>query len=83
MMTRQVPSINQANVSEVIDPYVGVSLQADHDKLIKERKEQQFWQFEVPRLVKKYSISHCLENGWVFINDKGQLEVQTKPPSKR
>lgn len=82
-MIRQVPSINQSNVTEVVDSYLGVALQADNAQILKDRKDEHFWKYDVPRLVNKYSVEHCLQNNWLFINDKGELEMHTKPPNKR
>jgi hypothetical protein len=82
-MKRQMPTINKASVTEVVDSYTGVALPLDNAEILKERKDDYFWEHEVPRLVGKYSVAHCLQNGWLYVDEKNQLQVQTKPPHRR
>ena len=69
-------------VRETVDTYTGATWNQNHQELIKERREQHYWEVEVPRLVEKYSLETCLENGWLTYNEKGDLVIN-KPPSKR
>ncbi len=82
LMFRQLPSSGSQAVNEVVDDFTGVRRDQNHDDLKKERKEQYYWDVEVPRLVQTYSIETCLEQKWLVYNDKGELVIN-KPPSKR
>ena len=79
---RQLPSNGSQAVTEVMDDFTGVRRDQNHEELKKERKEQYYWEVEVPRFVETYSIETCLEQGWLVYNDKGELVIG-KPPSKR
>lgn len=82
-MNRQLPNIEgQTEVREVVDPYTNVTWGKDHEAVMKKRKEDHYWEVEVPRLVQTYSTETCLEQGWLIYNDKGELVIN-KPPSKR
>lgn len=83
MMERRLPNISgQTEVREVVDPYTNKRWGKDHEAVMKKRKEDHYWEVEVPRLVEQYSLETCLEQGWLIYNDKGELVVN-KPPSKR
>ena len=83
VMTRDLPHIEgQTEVKEIVDPYTNRKWGKDHQAVMKDRKETHYWEVEVPRLVEKYSIETCLEQGWLKYNDKGELVIN-KPPSKR
>lgn len=79
---RQMPNVLSSEVKEVIDPYTNVSWANDQQAMIKARREQHYWEVEVPRLVEKYSLQTCLEQGWLTYNDNKELVIN-KPPSKR
>jgi hypothetical protein len=82
-MVRQFPNINSpTEVRELVDPYLNKRLNKDHDEIMKERRDNFYWEVEVPRLVEKYSLETCLEQQWLKYNDKGELVIN-KPPSKR
>jgi hypothetical protein len=81
-MKRQIPTTGSQAVKEVIDPYTGVTHLQDQQELLKERKEDHYWNVEVPRLIQTYSIETCLEQKWLVFNDKGELVIN-KPPKKR
>lgn len=82
-MTRDLPQIDTpSEVREVVDPYTNKKWTKDHEAILKKRKEDHYWEVEVPRLVEKYSVETCLEQGWLVYNDKGELVIN-KPPSKR
>lgn len=82
-MTREFPSTNSATeVREVVDPYTNRTWGKDHEAVMKKRKEDHYWEVEVPRLVQTMSKETCIEQGWLVYNDKGELVIN-KPPSKR
>lgn len=82
-MKRDMPSLDApTEVRELIDPYTNTTWGKDHEAVMKARREEHYWSIEVPRLVDKYSIETCLEQGWLIYNDKGELVIN-KPPSKR
>jgi transcription elongation factor Elf1 len=82
-MSREFPVLSgRPQVTEKVDTYTGVNLNQDHDELIRDRYEQNYWEVEIPRLVQKYSLETCLENQWLIYDDKGDLVIN-KPPSKR
>lgn len=83
VMKRELPNTNSATeVREIVDPYTNRKWGKDHEAVMKKRKEDHYWEVEVPRLVEKYSVETCLEQGWLVYNDKGELVIN-KPPSKR
>jgi hypothetical protein len=81
-MRRQLPTGGSQAVTEIADSFTGVKRDQNHDELKKERKEQYYWEVEVPRLIETYSIETCLDQKWLVYNDKGELVIN-KPPSKR
>lgn len=83
-MSRQIPSnIEQATVKELVDSYTGVHLPPDNKNILDARRSEHFWKIEVPRLVAQYPLEHSLQEGWLYVNEQGKLQVQTKPPHKR
>ena len=82
-MDRQMPNVDTpVQVNEVIDPLTNKKWQQNQEEMLKERRDQHYWEVEVPRLVKTHSIETCLEQGWLVYNDKGELEIG-KAPNKR
>lgn len=82
-MTRELPNTNSpTEVREIVDPYTNRTWGKDHEAVMKKRKEDHYWEVEVPRLVQTYSTETCIEQGWLVYNDKGELVIN-KPPSKR
>lgn len=81
-MKRQLPINGSQAVTEVIDNFTGVKRDQNHDIDIKARREQHYWEVEVPRFIETYSTQTCLEEGWLVYNEKGELVIN-KPPSKR
>lgn len=82
-MIREMPKLSeQTKVTELIDSYSGINLDQNHAEQIKKRHDDYYWETEVPRLIQKYSLETCLEQGWLVYNDKKELEIG-KPPSKR
>ena len=82
----QMPTLNgSSEVLETVDKDFGTEWRADHKDDIEMRKAKYFWQHEVPRLVDSgtYGLDTMIENGWIIINDKGEIVVQTTPPHKR
>lgn len=83
VMSRDLPKIEgQTEVREVVDAYTNRTWGKDHEAVMKKRKEDHYWEVEVPRLVQTMSVETCLEQGWLIYNDKGELVIN-KPPSKR
>lgn len=81
-MKRQMPKLGAQEVLETIDSVTGVAWKQDQQQLTKKRHDDYYWTHEVPRLVQKYSVETCIENGWLVYNEKGELVIN-KPPSKR
>lgn len=79
---RKLPNIAQQQVNETIDQYTGVKRDQNHVENIKDRRDEHYWNVEVPRFVQHYSTETCIENGWLVYNEKGELVIN-KPPSKR
>ena len=79
---RQFPTTTSSEVTEVVDQYRNISWKDNQKELIKARREEHYWNVEVPRLVEKYSLQTCLEQGWLVYNDNKELVIN-KPPSKR
>jgi hypothetical protein len=81
-MQRQMPVLSGQEVRETIDPLTNRQWKQDQQSLLKGRKEEHYWDVEVPRLVETYSLETCLEQKWLTYNEKGELIIN-KPPSKR
>ena len=81
-MDRQMPTLGGQEVRETIDPLTGVTWKQDQKEILKKRRDDHYWEVEVPRLVQTYSVETCLEQGWLVYNEKGELVIN-KPPSKR
>jgi len=81
---RQMPKISKVKNTETIDKLSNKKHLVDQNEILKERKQDHFWMFEVPKMVDSgtYSIETMLEQGWVFFNEKGELTTRTKPPMK-
>jgi transcription elongation factor Elf1 len=80
---RQMPKLtSETEVREVIDPLTNTKWQQDQKDMIQARRDQHYWDVDVPRLVQTHSLETCLDQGWLIYNDKGELVVN-KPPSKR
>ena len=84
-MSRNMPNIAKSTTLDVFDKDTGKKTIENQKEILRERKEKYFYEVEVPRLVSSgvYSIQTMLENGWVSIDDNGQIVINTKPPSKR
>lgn len=81
---RDIPQISgPATVTEVIDPYTNVNLSPDNDEILKDRSSEHFWKNEVPRLIQQYPVEHSLQEGWLYLDEKGHIQTQTKSPHKR
>lgn len=82
-MYRELPKTQgETEVREVVDAYTNRTWGKDHEAVMKKRKEDHYWEVEVPRLVQTMSVETCIEQGWLIYNDKGELVIN-KPPSKR
>jgi hypothetical protein len=85
-MKRQLPKISGSPVvNEVIDDYAGIVQPADQREVVEQRRDEYYWTVEVPRFVNsgKYGVDTMVELGWVTVDDKGNLQVQNRPPHKR
>lgn len=83
MMNREMPNLaGPAQVTETIDSYTGATVDQNHAEQVKQRRDDYYWNVEVPRLVQKYSVETCIENRWLVYDEKGNLVIN-KPPSKR
>lgn len=83
-MRRQIPSfVEPATVKETIDSYTGVRVPPDNKEILEFRRSEYFWKVEVPRLVAQYPVEHSLSEGWLYLDEQGKLQIQTKPPHKR
>ena len=80
---QQLPKLANSEVRETVNSYTGKKWRQDQKEMLDERRDEYYWTVEVPRLVQKYSLETCLEQGWVWIDDDGKLNVHTKPPHRR
>jgi hypothetical protein len=81
-MDRQLPITGSTRVRELIDPYTNKKWDKDQQAQIQKRRDDHYWEVEVPRLINTHSVLTSLEKGWLKYNDKGELVIN-KPPSKR
>jgi hypothetical protein len=85
-MKRALPTLNgPADVTEVVDKYTGTTWRQDQKDILKERRDEYYWTVEVPRFVNSgtYSVETMLENGWIYFDDKKQMQINNRPPHKR
>jgi hypothetical protein len=82
-MQRQVPKVSNSSVKEIIDTYTNVSVDPDNKNILEQRSSEHFWTVIVPRLCQEHPADHCLREGWMYIDEKGKLQIQTKPPHRR
>lgn len=82
-MVRSIPTVSKPIVKERVDEYSNVNLPVDNKEELEERKLTHYWEVVVPRLVQQYPVEHCLREGWMTVDERGQIVVQTKPPHKR
>lgn len=83
VMNRLTPSITSPSVKETIDSYTNVQVDPDNRSILEERSSEHFWKVIVPRLCQEHPIDHCLREGWMYIDDKGHIQMHTKPPNRR
>ncbi len=81
-MERQMPRISSPQVTEIVDSLTGVTWKQDQKEILKKRRDDHYWEVEVPRFIQTYSVETCVAEGWLVYNDKGELVIN-KPPSKR
>lgn len=81
-MNRQFPNLVGQETRETIDRFTGVTWKQDQEEILKKRRDDHYWNIEVPRLIQTHSVETCIENGWLVYNDKDEL-VTNKPPDKR
>lgn len=85
-MDRQFPTLNgPSSVTEVINKYTGTTWRPNQKEEVKQRRDEYYWSVEVPRFVNSgvYSMETMLENGWIWLDDNGQIHTHTKPPNTR
>lgn len=81
-MNRQIPVISGQQVYETVDSYVGTKWTDGQEADLKKRRDNHYWEVEVPKMIETYSLETCLENGWLVYNEKQELVIN-KPPSQR
>lgn len=85
-MRRLLPKLNGSpRVNETVDKYMGAVRMVDQEEQVKLRKDEYYWTVEVPRFVQSgiYSVETMLENEWITLDDKGQVQVNNVPPHRR
>lgn len=83
---RLLPKMNgPAVVYEDPDGVSGHKWIAEHNSEIQARKRKYYFEVEVPRMVESgtYSLETMIEQGWVWIDDNGEMHMHTKPPEMR
>lgn len=83
-MNRQLPNLRGIKTTELVDKFMGKSLVEDQDLLQKERMLDFYWKYEVPKMVKSgiYSIETMVEKNWIYLDEKQQVVIRTKPLEK-
>lgn len=84
-MGRKMPKLSgHAQVNETIDKYTNKKWKQDQEETLEERKANYFWKVEVPRKVNSgtYGIDTMLEMGWIYFDDKEEVQIRTTPPQK-
>lgn len=85
-MDRKLPKLSgQADVNETIDDYTGIVHRADQREIVEQRRNEYYWSVEVPRMVNSgtYSVQTMLDMGWIYLDEKNQIQIHTKPPHRR
>ena len=85
-MSRKLPTLSgKSEVKETVDSYTGIVHQEDQRELIEKRSDEFYWSVEVPRLVNSgtYTVETMLELGWIYIDDKDQVQINNTPPHRR
>lgn len=81
-MKREFPNLANQQLFETVNTYTNVQWTPDQKEQTQDRRDTHYWEVEVPRLIEKYSLETCLEQGWLKYNDKQELVIN-KPPKKR
>jgi len=85
-MLRNLPTLSgKSNVRETVDNYTGLTHSEDQRVVVEQRRDEYYWSVDVPRLVNSgtYSVETMFDMGWVYFDEKNQIQVNTKPPHKR
>lgn len=79
-----LPTIT-SEVRETVNKETNAHWKQDQKEILAERKANYFWEVEVPRLVNSgvYTLETMLENGWVYYDEKNNLQTRTSPPQKQ
>lgn len=85
LMYRRLPKIAGQEVLEVVDALTNTKWKQDHQEIVSERSEDYYWSVEVPRFVESgtYLEETMLEQGWIYYDEKGHMQIHTKPPGRR
>lgn len=81
-MHRLLPTLSGQEVRETVDTLTNTKWKQGQKEILARRKEEHFWDVEVPRLVQTYSLQTCLEEKWLVYNERGELVIG-KAPSKQ
>lgn len=81
-MARQFPNVGVQRVTETVNTYTNTRQDQDNKELSKKRRDDHYWNVEVPRLIETHSLETCLEQGWLVYNEKRELVIN-RPPDKR
>ena len=81
----QFPFTSNTTVTETVDKYLNVNHIPDQKQELKNRRDEHYWSYEVPRMVDsgKYSIETMLEMGWIYFDEKENMKVHNTPPHRR
>jgi hypothetical protein len=80
---RQLPTITGSTKYEVVDQYTNTKSIPDQKEVMLDRSDEYYWKVEVPKMVASgtYSIETMLEKGWVYYDDKDNLQVKNRAPN--
>jgi len=85
-MIRQPPKLDgPVDVHETVDKYMNIQQRSDQSELVKQRRDEYYWTVEVPRFVNSgtYTVETMLEMGWIYVDEKDEVQICTTPPHKR
>ena len=83
-LVKQLPVLKKTVTKERVDVDRKIDWIDNQEEIMKERSTEHFWKIEVPRLVQsgEYSIKHMMENGWIYKDENGKIQINTVPPNK-
>ena len=82
---RQLPISNHADVTEIAYSHNNIVQLQGQREILEKRRDTHYWKNEVPRMVSSgvYSVQTMLEMGWVYLDERGEVQVYTKPKHER